>query len=381
MITDVLVIGGSLAGLATGYHLKVQRGDFRIVDAAPAPGHAWRSPWDSLVLFTSRRYCALPGMAILGHPDAYPGKEDVADYLDAYAERFDLPLLLDTRVESLERDRHGFRAQTPHGPIAARAVVVATGPFQTARVPRISSEFSASVAQLHSSGYRNLGQLPDSRTMVVGGGNSRFQIALELARGGRDVHLAEGRRNVVLPQRILGRDLFWWLERTGVMGIAADCRLGARLRKRDPIIGTTRRMLRTAGVRLHPCLVEVDGDREPSPTTPASPTSQRSSGPPASPRTTPGSTSQVQSRTACSCSTTAARRYRTCTPSACPGSAPAGRRSSDGSAATRRRSRPTPPHPLPRTCRPPSQTTARSPLASSWNPRSDDHAVPRHSPA
>lgn len=195
MTADVLVIGGGQAGLATGHHLQRQRADFRIVDAAPSPGHTWRSRWDSLVLST-RRFCALPGLPLPGDSHAYPGKDDVADYLDAYAERFDLPLQLDTRVASLESDGRGFRAHIPHGPIAARAVIVATGPFQTVRIPRISSESSAGVGQLHSSVYRNPAQLPDGRTLVVGRGNSGFQIALELAHAGRDVHLAEGTRNV-----------------------------------------------------------------------------------------------------------------------------------------------------------------------------------------
>jgi putative flavoprotein involved in K+ transport len=258
---DVLVIGGGQAGLTTGYHLQRQGADFRIVDAAPSPGHAWRSRWDSLVLFTSRRFSALPGMPVPGDPDSHPGKDAIAAYLDAYAQRFHLPLQLDTAVESLARNGSGFVAHTPRDAIAARAVIVATGPFQTPAVPAaISGPLAPSVQQVHSSAYRNPGQLAPGPTLVVGGGNSGFQIALELAQAGRYVHLAEGLRNRVLPQRLLGRDLFWWLDRLGYMRISADSRLGTRLRQRDTIIGTTWNMLAAAGIQLHPRLTGTDGD-------------------------------------------------------------------------------------------------------------------------
>src|ERR1700741_5069507 len=101
MRTEVLVIGGGQAGLAMGYHLARRGIDFAILDAAPRVGDAWRSRWDSLTLFTPAAYSGLPGMAFPGDPGRYPGKEEVADYLEAYAARFDLPIRAEERVHAL----------------------------------------------------------------------------------------------------------------------------------------------------------------------------------------------------------------------------------------------------------------------------------------
>jgi putative flavoprotein involved in K+ transport len=258
---DTLIIGGSQAGLVTSYALRERGVECLVLDAAPTIGHVWRSRWDSLVLFTPRRFSALSGMPLGGDPDGHPGKDEIADYLQAYADRFALPVRLDTPVAALEIDHGGFVARTAGGAIASRRVVIATGPFQTPVVPRAARGLAPGITQLHSSAYRHPAQLPQGELLVVGGGNSGFQIALELSRSGRTVNLAEGARNPVLPQQLLGRDLFWWLERTGIMHIRGESRIGGRLRQRDPIIGTPRRALRRAGVQLRPRVVEADRRR------------------------------------------------------------------------------------------------------------------------
>lgn len=141
----------------------------------------------------------------------------------------------------------------------ARQVVVATGPFQVPFIPPAAGRLDASVAQLHSAGYRNPQALPDGPVLVVGGGNSGFQIAEELAAI-RQVDLAVGTRNALLPQRLAGRDLFWWLTTLGLMRVPATSRLGRRAQARGEfVIGGSRRRLRRAGVRLRPRLVEADG--------------------------------------------------------------------------------------------------------------------------
>src|SRR4051812_13060400 len=184
---DVIVIGAGQAGLSIAWHLARQGRRFVVLDAGPELGHAWRSRWDSLRLFTPAQYDGLPGMAFPAPADTYPTRTHVAEYLKAYCARFELPVLLDTAVTRLERDGHadrgGFVAHTSQALLHARQVVVATGPFQTPAIPAISSGLGPEVIQLHSSDYRNPAQIRPGRVVVVGGGNSGRQIALELAEG------------------------------------------------------------------------------------------------------------------------------------------------------------------------------------------------------
>ncbi|WP_436499627.1 flavin-containing monooxygenase [Actinokineospora sp. HUAS TT18] len=248
--TDVLVIGAGQAGLAMGYELARVGLDFLIVDAAPEVGQSWRRRWDSLRLFTPARFSALPGLAFPAPADHLPGKDEVAAYLADYARHFALPLCLGAGVRELRRAGDGrFEAVTDRGIHTATSVVVATGPFQEPAVPAFADRLAPEITQLHTAGYRNPEQLPDGPVLVVGAGNSGVQIAEELART-RAVTLAVGTRQPALPQRVLGRDLFTWLNRLGVMRIPADSRLGKRMRERDPLIGTSLRDLEHLGVRL-----------------------------------------------------------------------------------------------------------------------------------
>jgi putative flavoprotein involved in K+ transport len=253
---DVLVIGAGQAGLAVGHHLAAQRLRFLLVDGAPEIGHSWRTRWDSLRLFTPAEFSALPGMAFPAAAGTYPGKDQVADYLSAYAARFDLPVMLNTRVEHVDRTDAGpgsclFRVVTSQGTLWARQVVVATGPFQLPDIPSIGRSFDASVTQLHSAAYRNPTDLPAGRVVVVGAGNSGLQIALELA-GTHEVHLAVGTRQKAVPQRPLGRDLFWWLTRSRLIARPATSPVAALLRRRgELVIGTTWADLDAAGVTVH----------------------------------------------------------------------------------------------------------------------------------
>ena len=242
---DVLVIGAGQAGLATAYHLQRHGLRFLVVDAAPAIGHAWRSRWDSLRLFSPAQYDGLPGLAFPAPADTYPTKDEVADYLETYATRFDLPVLLGCAVRRLERVDGRFAVHTSQGTLMAHQVVVATGPFQTPALPAV--DLPAHITQLHSAAYRTPADLPPGPVLVVGAGNSGRQIALELAAT-HDVTLAIGTEPLQLPQRILGRDLFWWLTRLGVLTKTSDSLLARRMRARgDLVIGTPVRDLRRAG--------------------------------------------------------------------------------------------------------------------------------------
>src|SRR3954464_9966383 len=126
---DVLVIGGGQAGLAMGYHLAQSGMHFQIADAGAEIGPVWRSRWDSLRLFPSGRYDNLPGLPFPAAPDAYPGKDDVADYLQAYAAKFRLPVRLNTTVTALSRTGDVYVAKSGLETVEARQVVLATGPF------------------------------------------------------------------------------------------------------------------------------------------------------------------------------------------------------------------------------------------------------------
>jgi len=256
---DAIVVGGNQAGLAIAWHLARQGLRFTVLEAGPEIGHAWRSRWDSLTLFTPAQYDALPGMPFPAPADTYPTKDPVADYLRAYAAAFDLPIRVNARVTSLSRTEEGFEARIDDQVIRARQVVVATGPFQVPFVPPAAQRLDESVTQLHSAGYRNPQALPAGPVLVVGGGNSGFQIAEELAAAGRRVDLSIATRLPVLPQRLAGRDLFWWLTHLGLMRVTTGSRLGRRMSSREFVIGSSRRRLEQTGVRFRPRLTGAGG--------------------------------------------------------------------------------------------------------------------------
>jgi putative flavoprotein involved in K+ transport len=256
---DLVVVGGGQAGLAMAWHLARQGLRFVVLEAGPELGHTWRSRWDSLTLFTPAQYNALPGMAFPGPADTYPTKDPVADYLQAYAKASDLPVRLNARVRDLRRVGDEFEVRTGEETFHARQVVVATGPFQVPFVPPPARRLDASVTQVHSAQYRNPQALPDGPVLVVGGGNSGMQIAEELAAT-RQVDLSVGTRYPMLPQRLAGRDLFWWLSRLGLMRVTSASRLGRRVQARGEfVIGSNRRKLKRTGVRFRPRLVDADG--------------------------------------------------------------------------------------------------------------------------
>jgi putative flavoprotein involved in K+ transport len=254
---DVVVVGGSQAGLAMAWHLQRQGLNFVVLEAGPEVGHVWRSRWDSLRLFTPAQYDALPGMAFPAPADTYPTKDPVADYLQAYATAFQLPVRLNARVTSLVQTDGGFEVRTTAEVFQARQVVVATGPFQIPFVPPMAAKLDAAVTQVHSADYRNPQALPEGPVLVVGGGNSGFQIAEELAAT-RTVDLSIATRYPMLPQRLAGRDLFWWLTRLGLLRVTVTSRPGRRMSRRDFVIGTNRKRLERAGVRFRPRLVDAE---------------------------------------------------------------------------------------------------------------------------
>lgn len=245
-----IVVGGGQAGLSAGYHLQERDIDFVIVDAQQRVGDVWRNRWDSLRLFTPAKYSGLPGMPFPAAPNHLADKDEVADYLERYAERYDLPVRSGTRAESLTHDGERWILRTSRGTLQADDVIVATGPFQRPTVPAVAAQLDGDIRQLHSSAYRSPFDLPAGPVLVVGAGNSGAQIALELARH-RQVWLA-GRDTGHLPRRVLGRDLFDWIW-PAARRFTAETRLGRRLRAGareggDALIGIPERALVDAGV-------------------------------------------------------------------------------------------------------------------------------------
>jgi putative flavoprotein involved in K+ transport len=256
---EVVVVGGGQAGLAIGYFLAQQRRDFTILEAGGEPGAAWRERWDSLKLFTPARYDALPGLAFPGDPDRYPSRDEVVAYLTDYARRFDLPVELDSEVRSIRGAGGSYLVELDNRAYEADQVVVASGPFQLPFVPAIAGRLDPEGAQLHSTAYRAPEGIPAGKILVVGGGNTGLQIAEELSAS-REVHLSIGSRQMPLPQRILGRDLFWYLDLTGLIRKTTASRIGRRMAGRDTLIGSTPRALgRRHGVQLHGRAVDAAG--------------------------------------------------------------------------------------------------------------------------
>jgi putative flavoprotein involved in K+ transport len=257
---EVAVVGAGQAGLAMGYVLASQGRRFVILERAGEIAPAWRERWDSLTLFTPRRYSALPGLPFPGDPDGYPTRDEVIAYLERYAETFELPIELNSEVKRLDRGDDGrFRLEVEGRTITADQIVVATGPFQTPYVPKLAERLADDVFQTHAVGYRRPDAVPPGTVLVVGGGNTGFQIAKELSATHKVV-LSVGSRQTPLPQRLLGRDLFWWLTKGRILDKSVETRLGQRLSTRETLIGSSARELkRRYAVELKPRAVEADG--------------------------------------------------------------------------------------------------------------------------
>jgi putative flavoprotein involved in K+ transport len=255
MVLDTIVVGGSQGGLTTGYHLKRRGQDFVILDAGERVGDAWRTRWDSLRLFTPARHNALPGMRLPAPPGAYPTKDDMADYLQAYATRHELPVRLGRRVKHLDRQGDHFVVSANGERLQARQVVVATS--LSPRLPPFAGQLDPAIQQLQAGQYRNPGRLPDGPVLIVGAGNSGAEIAMDLAPT-RRVWLS-GRDTGRMPLAALRSRLFWLL---ADHALTVDTRLGrkaaqgehrgtplARIRPQDLARAGVERVPPTQGVR------------------------------------------------------------------------------------------------------------------------------------
>lgn len=264
---DTVVIGGGQAGLAVGYFLAHQGVDFVILDYNMRAGDSWRKRWDSLKLFTPSKFNGLPGAPFPKPGDYLPTKDEVADYLEGYARQFNLPVQHDIKVESLSRNRQGYRIAAGASCFSARNVIIATGPFQVPYIPAFASKLDPSVLQLHSSTYCNPQQIPAQTVLVIGAGNSGAEIALELAKAGKRVWLAGrdvGRipANGPLGKFLGGRPIWWFMNHI----LTVNTPVGRKVQANESHQGTplgraTRQEVAEAGVELTPRVAGIESGK------------------------------------------------------------------------------------------------------------------------
>jgi putative flavoprotein involved in K+ transport len=260
------VIGGSQSGLAVGCHLMQRRRPFVILDDNDRIGDAWRKRWDSLRLFTPGRYDGLPGMPFPGSPSSYPTKDEAADYLEAYAREFELPVRTGVTVDRLSKSGDRFVLSCGEHTLSAENVVVATGAYHCPRIPPFAREIHENIVQLHSREYRSPSQTQEGGVLVVGAGNSGAEIAIELARNRHETWMSgrdtgqEPTRAGSLPDRLFTPVM--WFMATRVLTV--ENRFGRKVRDHflDPPRGiplgrVRRKDFAAAGIKRVPRMTGV----------------------------------------------------------------------------------------------------------------------------
>ena len=258
---DTIVIGAGQAGLSAGYHLAKRRLPFAILDADARIGDHWRDRWDSLKLYSPARYDSLPGMRFPAPSFHWPTGREMADYLEAYAARFALPVISGVRVESLEVGAGGgFVANlSGGGRVAAAQVIIASGAFHTPSIPSFAADLDPSIRQLHSHDYRNPSQLQDGPVLVVGLSHSGADIAYEAAQAGHRTILS-GRSHGQMPLKVTDtkRAALGWPIVEFVFGHVLTMRtpMGRRMRPEvrkagGPLLRVRLQDLDRAGVERH----------------------------------------------------------------------------------------------------------------------------------
>jgi putative flavoprotein involved in K+ transport len=214
---DTVIVGGGQAGLALSYYLKQEEREHVVLERAPAFANAWRNQrWDSFTLVTPNFQVRMPGAEYTGDdPSGFMSRDDVVKYFDDYVEKFALPVRCRVEVTSVEKSPQGYFVRTSVGKYEAANVVIATGLYQSPKVPSFSAAIPRNILQIHSMDYRNPSSLPGGTVLVVGTGQSGAQIAEELYQSGRRVYLSIGSAGRV-PRRYRGRDINDWFTHIGM---------------------------------------------------------------------------------------------------------------------------------------------------------------------
>ncbi len=258
---EIIIVGAGQAGLSMGYWLKRKPRSFLLLEAGQRIGESWRQRYDSLVLFTPRRYSALPGLEMPGDPEGRPTKDEMADYLHTYAGHLALPIQMDTRVVAMQKHEETFLLQTTQGIYQAATVIVATGPFHHPRIPLFASALSPQVEQLHSASYHNPSEVPPGPVLVVGAGDSGAHIAAELAHA-HPVSLAARHPLYFVPLTLLGKSLFWYLDHLRLLEVDNSTRLGKWLKAQpEPVLGLElKQALKDRQVQMKPRATSAQGN-------------------------------------------------------------------------------------------------------------------------
>ena len=261
---QTIVIGGGQAGLSVGYHLAKRGLPFLVLDAHPRIGDAWRNRWDSLRLFTPARHAGLDGMRFPAPGGSFTTKDQVADYLAAYAERFNLPVRNGVKIERLWKEGDRFVMVAGDQRFESGNVVVAMSNYQVPRIPEFAGNLSGDIVQLHSHYYKNPSQLQPGGVLVVGVGNSGADISMEVAR--THTTWLSGKESGYLPLPIdtfFGRNVLLRAVRfVGHHLLTVDSRMGQKLRrellhKGAPLVRVKPYDLVAAGIKRVPKTVGV----------------------------------------------------------------------------------------------------------------------------
>lgn len=262
-----IVIGGGQAGLAAGYFLAQHGENFIILDKNMRSGDVWRSRWESLRLFTPSQIDNLPGMLFSKSKNYFPSKDEIADYLEEYAQHFNLPIRHNIKVKNLIRKDQGYQITTDAARFFARNVIVAAGPYHLPFIPDFAKQLDSEIFQLHSSAYFNPKQIPVDSVLVVGAGNSGAEIALELAGAGKKVWLS-GRDvgripiNSSLGKLFDGRLAWWFMTHVLTVDTPIGRKMQAAMVHRGAPLGRAQRdEIAAAGAILSPRVSGVNSGK------------------------------------------------------------------------------------------------------------------------
>lgn len=260
---DTIVIGGGQAGLATAFHLVKANIQYLVLDENQRTGDSWRKRYQSMRLFTSRAYCGLPGMEMPGEHSGYPSKDELADYLETYAKSHSLKIEHNAKVISLTIDEGVFTIELNSRQVfRAKAIVIAAGAFQVPLMLDKDKISNLSVPDYTISSYQNAENLPKGTVLVVGDGASGRQIALD-ATSQHKVILATGKKRNTIPQRLMGVDIFNWLDKIGILWADSNSLVAKIVRKRDPFPGKHLNLdsLESKGIEIVKKVTRIEGNK------------------------------------------------------------------------------------------------------------------------
>lgn len=240
MMLDYIIIGAAQAGLSMAYHLNKMGKKYLVVDGGKEVGHSWLIRWDSLTLFTPTEYNHLPGLkfdAPVGH---YPNKFEVANYFKSYVDEFNIPIEFNTLITSVKKVNGIFILSHENGTYESKNVIVATGPFHIPYTPPCATKVSDEIFQIHSNNYKSASQLKGKEALVVGGGDSGYQILDEVSKdGSKQVYFSGDTSVKTLPQQFLGKTLWWWFTISGFLSFNKYTWAGKKISAfTQPVIGT-----------------------------------------------------------------------------------------------------------------------------------------------